>query len=84
MMWRTERTMPDQWRPGGELVGYGVNACHIERFFDAHLGQDAGQGAGKQRLPGAGAAHHQHIVPKKPSHFTSILALKSLKMPVLR
>jgi len=70
MVRRAKWTLLDQRSPGWELIGDRIDAGHIERFFDAHLGQNAGHNAGKQGLSRAGGTNHQDIVDKKPSHST--------------
>ncbi len=45
-----------------QLVGDGIDAGHIQGFVDSHARQDRGQRAGKQRLPRARRADHDHIM----------------------
>jgi hypothetical protein len=45
MVWRPEGTMPDQRCARRKLICHRIDACHVQGFFDAHLGQNAGQGA---------------------------------------
>jgi len=38
------------WHIGGKLIGYRIDAGHVQGFFDGHARQDAGDGARQQSL----------------------------------
>ena len=69
MVGGTERTIANERRPGGELVGDRINARHVQRFFDAHLGQDTGQGARQQSFSASRNAHHKYVMDERPYTF---------------
>ena len=75
-----EVTLPDERRAGRQLVSDRVDAGHVQGFFDGHFRQDSLHGARQHGLPGAGGADHQHVMSKKPSHFTWNLAPESCRI----
>ena len=60
---RAERPYLDERRVGRELIRDAVDARHFEGFFQRKPGQDAGKGAGHQRLTCAGRTDHHEVVP---------------------
>jgi len=63
-----EGTVADERYIGRELVSHGVDARHIQRFFDAHARQDARHGARQEGLACARGADHHHVVDNNLSH----------------
>ena len=60
---------PDVGSAGGQLVCDRIDARHIQRFFDAHLRQNAGHGTRQQGLTGSWTSSHKYIMDKKPYTF---------------
>src|SRR3989304_1046384 len=59
---RAEGAPRDKGRIARQEAGDAVDARDHQRLFRRHRGQDGRQGAGEQRLAGAGGADHEQVV----------------------
>ena len=60
-----ERWPVDERPAGGKQAGDRVNARHLERLLDRQLREDAREPAGEHRLPRAGRACEEKVVPAR-------------------
>ena len=64
---RAEGAVADQRDVAGQHAGDGVDAGDVQRLGRGHAREDRGEGAGKQRLAGAGRTRHKDVVDENQS-----------------
>jgi hypothetical protein len=73
MVRRPERPRRDERVVLPKLPGDAVNLGRLQRFVERHIGDYCREPFREHRLPGAGRADHQHVVPAGGRHLERAL-----------